>query len=367
MRFLERERAAVAKLLPDLDETLRTVPLMELEGTNSPGIRLFRESGGAALMAPTSQQGRGATALDALRVQRALGARMPSVASATAAHHFSLAVLLALASVGDSMLPQLVEGVVTSDRLMAFAFAEERSGAGILSPAVTAAAESDLVRVSGAARPGGLASSMDLLMATVTVPRSDGKGEETAVALLPAESEGLSVGGADNERVTLDGVGVPPELLVRSSALDGHLEAALTTGLAQYQLLTTAGCLGAASALVEQVLLDTRVPESERVRLLVETEAAMAAAEGVARRIDDGAAETSILADALFTRYSVQDTLYRVIPRATELLADLGSVGADEIGHLAGRATDLALRPPARPRTTGPLAAYLAGGPLTVV
>ncbi|MER7582216.1 hypothetical protein [Kitasatospora sp. NPDC097691] len=38
---------------------------------------------------------------------------------------------------------------------------------------------------------------MDLLVAAVTVPRSDGKGDETAVALLPAEREGLSVGGAD--------------------------------------------------------------------------------------------------------------------------------------------------------------------------
>lgn len=63
MRFLERERAALTKLLPGLDESLRAVPLMALEGPRSPGIRLFRESGGPGLLAPAAFRGRGATAL----------------------------------------------------------------------------------------------------------------------------------------------------------------------------------------------------------------------------------------------------------------------------------------------------------------
>ncbi|MEV7013918.1 hypothetical protein [Streptosporangium sp. NPDC051022] len=91
MRFLERERATVAKLLPGLDESLRAVPLMELEGPSGTGIRLFRESDGPGLLVPTAYQGRGATALDALRVQRALGSRAPSLAVATTLHHFSMA------------------------------------------------------------------------------------------------------------------------------------------------------------------------------------------------------------------------------------------------------------------------------------
>ena len=78
MRFLERERAALTKLLPGLDDGLRALPLMTLESPGSPGIGLFRECGGPGLLAPTALQGRGATALEAVRVQRALGSRTPT-------------------------------------------------------------------------------------------------------------------------------------------------------------------------------------------------------------------------------------------------------------------------------------------------
>ncbi|MDP9869075.1 MULTISPECIES: hypothetical protein [Streptosporangium] len=365
MRFLERERATVAKLLPGLDESLRAIPLMELEGPSDLGIRLFRDSGGPGLLAPTAYQGRGATALDALRVQRALGSRAPSLAVATTLHHFSIATLAGLIT-DEGLKSMLVEGVASTNRLVASGFAEDRPGAGVLSPSMTATEGPDGVRISGATRPRGLARSMDLLLAGVMVPRSDGPGEEAAVALVTVESEGVSVGGAESEQVTLDDVLLPPELLVRASALDGQLDVLLSAGFAWYQLLMTGSHLGAASALVERVLLDERLPESERVPLLVETEGAMSAAEGLARRIDDGGPDGSTLADSLYVRYYVQDTLSRVVPRAVELLGNLDSTAPDEVGHLATCANGLALQPPARFRMTGPLAAHLVDGPLTV-
>lgn len=61
------------------DESQRAVSVMELEGPSSPGIGLSRDSGGPGLLVPDASQGRGATALDALRVQRALGSRSPSL------------------------------------------------------------------------------------------------------------------------------------------------------------------------------------------------------------------------------------------------------------------------------------------------
>ncbi|WP_433258492.1 hypothetical protein ACQPYK_23690 [Streptosporangium sp. CA-135522] len=367
MRFLERERATVAKLLPGLDESLRAVPLMELEDPNSPGIGLFRDSGGPGLLAPTDYQGRGATALDALRVQRALGSRTPSLAVATTLHHFSMATLAGLIT-DEGLKFMLVEGVASGNNLVAFGFAEERSDGGVLSPSMTATEGPDGVRISGVTRPPSLARSMDLLIAGVMVPRSDGPGEELAVALVPAESEGVSVGetGADSEQVTLDDVLFPPELLVRTSDLDGRLDVLLSAGFSWYQLLMTGSHLGAAGALVERVLLDDRVPESERVRLLVEAEGAMSAAEGLARRIDDDGPDESTLAHSLYVRYCVQDALSRVVPRAVELLGDLDSTASDEVGHLATCANELALHPPARSRMTGPLAAYLVDGPFTI-
>ncbi|MFI7640515.1 hypothetical protein [Nonomuraea sp. NPDC049400] len=210
---------------------------------------------------------------------------------------------------------------------------------------------------------------MDVLIASVMVPRSDGPGEELAVALMPAEGEGVSVGGtgAESEQVTLDDVLLPPELLVRTSDLDGQLDVLLTAGFAWYQLLMTGSHLGAASALVERVLLDQRVPESERVQLLVETEGAMSAAEGVARRIDDSGPDESTLAHSLYVRYCVQDALSRIVPHAVELLGDLNSTASEEVGHLTTCANGLALHPPARPQMTGPLAAYLVDGPLTII
>ncbi|MET9249659.1 hypothetical protein [Nonomuraea sp. NPDC003709] len=368
MRFLERERATVAKLLPGLDESLRALPLMELEGPDSPGIQLFRDSGGPGLLAPIAQQGRGATALDALRVQRALGSRAPSLAVATILHHFSMATLVGLATPDDGQESMLVAGVAAGNQLVAFGFAEERPGAGTLSP-MTATAGPDGLSVSGRTRPCSLARSMDVLAVSVMVPGwGDDGGEVPAVALVSAESEGVSVGGAgaDSEQVTLDDVLVPPELLVQASAPDGRPEVMLTAGFAWFQLLMTGSYLGAASALVERVLLNNRVPESERVQLLVEAEGAMSAAEGVARRIDDGSLDESTLADSLYVRYCVQDTLSRVVPRAVELLGDLDSMASDEVGHLATYANGLDLHPPTRDRMTGPLAAYLADGPLTI-
>ncbi|MFI8951414.1 acyl-CoA dehydrogenase [Streptomyces sp. NPDC053750] len=368
MRFLERERATVEKLLPGLDESLRTVPFTELEGASSPGVRLFRDSGGPGLLVPESSRGLGATALDALRVQRALGSRSPSLAVATAVHHLSMATLVAqAAATNDGGLGwMLVEGVAADNRLMAFGFAEERPGAGILSPSMTAAVDDDGVRIGGVTRAGGLARSMDLLIVSVMAPRVEGPGEELAVALVPADSEGVSVSGAESEHVTLDDVLLAPELLVRASDLDGQLDALLTAGFAWFQLLLTGGYLGAASALVERVLLDDRVPESERVRLLVDVEGAMSAAESIARRIDESGPDESTLADSLYVRYFVQDTISRVTPRAVELIGDLSSLATDEVGYLATCAHGLDLQPPTRLQMTGPLAAYLVDGPLTI-
>ncbi|MFE3907501.1 acyl-CoA dehydrogenase [Streptomyces sp. NPDC059153] len=364
MRFLERERVTVAKLLPGLDKSLRAVSPAELADPSGPGIGLFCDSGAPGLLVPTAQQGRGASAVDALRVQCALGSRAPHLAAATTLHHYSIATLAGL-STDEGLVSMLLEGLASGNNLVTFGFAEERPGAGVLSPSMTAADGPDGVRVDGVTRPWSLARSMDLLIAGATVYRSDGPGEEPAVALVPAESEGVSV-DAESGQVTLDDVVLPPEMLVRSSDLGGQLEARLTSGFSWYQLLMTGSHLGAAGALVERVLLDDRVPESERVRLLVESESAMSAAEGVAHRIDDGGTDESTLADSLYVRYFVQDVLSRVVPRAVELLGHPGSPASDEVGRLADFTNGLALQPLARSRMTGPLVAYLADGPLTI-
>ncbi|MDT0380545.1 acyl-CoA dehydrogenase family protein [Streptomyces sp. DSM 42041] len=379
MRYLDRERTTLAKLLPDLDAALEAIPLANLEHRRSPGIRLFCESGGPGLVVPEKHRGRGARALDAVRVQRALGSRSPSLAVATTMHHFSMATLVALAAAGaggGGLEWLLIEGVAADGRLIASGFAEGRPGRGVLEPTMTAQVTDGGVRLTGVKRPCSLARSMHLLTASVLVPRENGGGDELAVALVPAESEGLQVGpfwsssflaGAESDQVTLDGVLVPPELLVRTgSAVGDHLDEVQTAGLVWFELLMTGSYLGAASALVERVLRNDSVPAHERVRLLTETEGAMAAVEGVALKVDSGVVDESVLADALFVRYGVQDTLARVVPRAVELLGGLAFVTSDEVGYLAACTNGLALHPPTRSRMTAPLAAHLADGPLTI-
>ncbi|MGW7569212.1 acyl-CoA dehydrogenase [Streptomyces tendae] len=376
MRFLERERATLAKLLPELDPALRETPLMELERPGSPGIRHFRDSGGPGLLVPEAHQGRGATALDALRVQRAIGSRSPSLAVATTMHHFSMATLVAIGGLGHGLEWMLIEGVASSNRLIASGFAEGRSGAGILDPSMTATVTADGVRINGVKRPCSLAHSMDVLTASVLIPREDGQGDELAVAVVPAESEGMSVSGfwssaflagAESEQVTLTDVLVPPELLLRTGTTSGEqLDELQTAGLIWFQTLMTGSYLGAASALVERVLLNDRIPEHERVRLFVETEAAMATAEGVARRVDAGDLDESALAQALYVRYGVQDAIARVVPRAVELLGGLNFMTSDEVGHLAACANGLSLHPPSRSRMTTQFSAYLADRPLAI-
>jgi alkylation response protein AidB-like acyl-CoA dehydrogenase len=376
MRFLERERNTLAKLLPDLDPALRETPLMELERPGSPGIGLFRDSGGPGLLVPESHKGRGASTLDALRVQRAIGSRSPSLAVATTMHHFSMATLVGLGGLGDGLEWMLIEGVAAGNRILASGFAEGRSGASVLDPSMTATVTGDGIRINGVKRPCSLARSMDVLTASVLIPREDGRGEELAVALVPADSEGISVtgfwsstflAGAESEQVTLTDVLVPQDLVLRTSSASGEsLDELQTAGLIWFQVLMTGSYLGAASALVERVLLNDRIPESERVRLYVETESAMATAEGVARRVDAGELDEAALAQALCTRYGVQDALARIVPRAVELLGGLNFMASDEIGHLAACANGLSLHPPSRSRMTGPFSAYLADRPLAI-
>ncbi|WP_348652251.1 acyl-CoA dehydrogenase [Streptomyces sp. 71268] len=311
--------------------------------------------------------------MDALRVQRLLGSTSPSLAVDTTPHHFSMAALVALltSAPGEAAMDEmLVSGLAAGNRILAFGFAEteKHPDAGVLSPSLRATEDPEGVRVSGVTRTGGLGQEMDVLVTTVMAPRWDETGEEPALMLVPAEAEGLTVGGSgrDGERVTLDGVLLPPDLLLRDSSPDGQLDVALTTGFLWLQLLTTGSCLGAASGLVERVLLEDRVPESDRIGLLVEIEGAMSAAEGVARRIDDGSPDESALAHALHVRYHVQDCLARVVPRAVELLNGLGSTAPEEVDLFTGCVDGLALHPPARSRMTGALSAHLAGGPLTI-
>src|SRR2546423_227202 len=113
-----------ARLLPGLDEALARIPLMEMECPGNPALRLFREAGGPGLVVPTEHGGLGATPLDTIRVQRAIGSRSPSLAVATTMHHFSLATLVEMAANGSGTEWLVLEGVARQKLYVASGFAE---------------------------------------------------------------------------------------------------------------------------------------------------------------------------------------------------------------------------------------------------
>jgi len=98
MNLLLTERDTLDGYIPGLDKYLSDSPLLELEKPGNGALQIFRELGGPALLVPAEYEGKGASMLDAVRIQRAVGSRSPSLAVATTMHHFSVASLAELAA-----------------------------------------------------------------------------------------------------------------------------------------------------------------------------------------------------------------------------------------------------------------------------
>jgi alkylation response protein AidB-like acyl-CoA dehydrogenase len=373
MSYLERERQTLESLLPGLDAALAELPLELSERPGSPAIELFREAGGVGLLVPHQHHGMGASALEAVRVQRALGSRSPSLAVATTMHHFSMATLVALSEDGTGLEWMLMEGLTKDRQIMASGFAEGHPNRSILTPTLVARPEGDGVRLSGSKKPCSLSQSMDLLTASVVLPGSD--GPQMAVALVPAKSDGVSVrpfwrssvlAGAESDEVVLDDVFVPGDLIVRTEAALGELDDLQTMGFVWFEMLMSASYIGAASALVERALACS-APSAVRVALAADLEAAALLVEGVARSLMLGESVDETLLSSLHARYAVQASLARVAPAAAEVLGGMSFVQSDDVATLVASTLGLQFHPPARLRMADALLASWEGRSLNVL
>ncbi|MEW1599505.1 acyl-CoA dehydrogenase family protein [Streptomyces sp. NPDC093808] len=373
MKFLHRERAVVDKALPGLDQQLAAHPLMDLESPGGSALAAFTEAGGPGLLVPAEHGGHGAGLLTAVRVQRALGARSPSLAVATTMHHFSVASLVEAAAHSSGMEWMLLAAIAKDRLLLASGFAEGRTGQGILAPNLTARVEGEKVWLSGSKKPCSLARSMNLLTASVALPGDDGT-PQLAIALIPADAPGVSVrpfwgspilAGAESDEVVLEDVEVPAELLVRTDVTDdGRLDHLQTVGFVWFELLMTASYLGAASALVERTLANTRVDAAVRAESATAVEAAFLALEALAASHEPIGQET--LTQALICRYAAQDAISRVLATAVEALGGMAFISSGDIAYLNSACRALAFHPPSRARMAGPLVDALAGEPLRI-
>jgi alkylation response protein AidB-like acyl-CoA dehydrogenase len=375
LRSLDAARAVCELYHPGLLKELESIPFAERERPGSPVVDLFRLCGGVGLLVPAEYGGHGAQPYEALLVQEALGSLSPSLAAAVTMHHFTVAMLYSLASRPDRLTAQqleLLHRVVAEQLVLASGWAEGRTQANVLAPAVTARPVSGGYLLSGAKKPCSLSASMDLLTASVAVHCQDGT-TELALALVPADARGLTVhpfwgnallAGAESDEVRLEDVYVPQEMVVRAGADDPtRLDDLQQAGFVWFETLISAGYAGAAARLVEQVLDRERGTAPERARLAVQLEAVLALLESSARGIGPHPDDDAV-ARSLVVRYTVQDTLPKIAAQCLELLGGLDFISTNDHAAAAAALRALAFHPPARAGANEPLLGYFAGAPL---
>ncbi len=291
MALMTRERETLDRFLPGLDKYLADRPLEELEAPGNGALEAFRDAGGPALMVPTELGGKGASLVEAVRIQRAVGSRSPSLAVASTMHHFSVASLVELTAVGEGFEWAMLTAIAEQQWLLSSGFAEGRPGQHILSPGMRGTAVDGGLLVNGTKRPCSLTWSMHLMSASVAVTDPDGGPDLLAIVLVPAESDGIertrfwqspALTGAESDQVTLTDVLVP-EALVFYPADGDHMDPIQARGFVWFELLVSASYLGAATRLAERVLGEQRGTPHDRADLAIELETAMAALEEVAR------------------------------------------------------------------------------------
>lgn len=368
--FLAPEHAALARYLPGLVEFLDETPLLEIEQSAGEAISQFRAAEGPALLFPEKRCGLGASALDAVRIQRAVGSRAPSLAIATTMHHFAVAGLVEYEATEIQWL--MIEGFARERLLLGSGGAEGKTGQDIFEPQVTAHKTADGYVIRGSKKPCSLTESMDICAANVAVVSDDGAPPEFAVALIPRETPGLErrpfwgswiLAGAESDELVFNDILLPEALVAKTSESDpdGRYQVA---ALIWFETLITASYLGIGSALVERAIATGKGEPVTRARLAGELEAAMSAIEGVALTMMDGDRSLDLLARCLFVRGAVQQSLVRTAATAMELLGGMAFIRSSEVAYLAAAVHALAFHPPSRGPGGEALSAYLAGEPL---
>jgi len=290
-------------------------------------------------------------------------------------HQFSVASLVALVESSGGPEWMLLDAVARDQRLMASGFAEGRTSQSILAPTMRGVWDGSTWRVSGRKQPCSLSRSMDVLTASVMLEHPE-EGSRTAIAMIPAGSEGITVqpfwnswalAGAESDAVVLDDVEVHPDLIVEiKSQLQGGLDDLQTLGFLWFELLVSACYLGVAAALVERLLNEERGAKHDRVALGVAVEGAALALDCAARSLDDGDGGNDGLARALIVRFTVADAVRSTVARAVELLGGMEFARSSEIACLAAASHGIGFHPPSRHSSVEALLGWFSGQPVVL-
>jgi alkylation response protein AidB-like acyl-CoA dehydrogenase len=372
MTLLRTERETLERYLPGLDKYLEDTPLVELERPGAGALEAFRELRGPALLVPAQYEGKGASMLDAVRIQRAVGSRSPSLAVATTMHHFSVASLVELTAAGNGFEWAMLMAIAENSWLLSSGFAEGKPGQHILSPTMRGVPVNGGIVVSGTKKPCSLTWSMNLMSASVAVAGPDGGPGRTAVVLVPADTEGIerapfwrstALAAAESDQVTLNEVFVPDALIFYPQDSES-MDPIQARAFVWFELLVSASYLGAATNLAERVIERGRGSDVDRAWLAIELESAAAALEHVATTAAHTDDNDALLARALFVRYATERTIERVVMAATAAAGGMAFIESPDIAYLLAATRALAFHPPSREAAAGPLVRYLSGQPL---
>src|SRR6516162_9622151 len=375
MNLLRTERDTLDAYIPGLGKYLTEIPLLELEKPGNGALQNFRELGGPALLVPAEYEGKGASMLDTVRIQRAVGSRSPSLAVATTMHHFSVASLAELAAARSGFEWAMLTAIAENSWLLSSGFAEGKPGQHILTPTMRGVPADGGITVSGVKKPCSLTWSMNLMSASVAVADPDStRTGRLAVVLIPADSPGIerapfwqttALAAAESDQVTLTDVFVPEALIFYPQ--DGEsMDPIQARGFVWFELLVSASYLGAATNLAERVIARGRGSDEDRAGLAIELEAVAAALEQVAAYSATADDNDALLARALYARFATERAIERVVMSATATLGGMAFIESPEIAYLLGAVRALAFHPPSRAAVAGPLARYLARGPLVL-
>jgi alkylation response protein AidB-like acyl-CoA dehydrogenase len=382
MNLLRAERDTLDAYLPGLDDYLSEIPLLDLEQPGSKALRKFRELGGPGLLIPAAYGGKGACLLDAVRIQRAVGSRSPSLAVATTMHHFSVASLVELTAAGNGFEWVMLTAIAENSWLLSSGFAEGKPGQHILTPTMRGVPADGGIIVSGTKKPCSLTWSMNLMSASVAVadpaagadPVAGAGTGRLAVVLIPADSAGIerapfwqttALAAAESDQVTLTEVFVPDSLIFYPQ--DGEsMDPIQARGFVWFELLVSASYLGAATNLAERAIARGRGSDEDRAGLAIELEAAAAALEHAASAAATVGDNDALLARALCARFATERAVERAAMSAAAVLGGMSFIESPEVAYLLGAIRALAFHPPSRAAAAGPIARYMAGAPLTL-
>lgn len=355
MSFLAYERSTLERFLPNLDAALAEHSLESLERAGGPAIELFRKHGGPGLLVPKELGGLGATMSEAIRVQRALGARAPSLAVATTMHHLTVMVIVEYSLYGASGT-KMMRNVVEQRHLLASAFAEGKSGANVLDATMRAIPVEGGYRLTGSKKPCSLSHSMDMAMVGVALPLRPGL---RGIGMVASDAPGIQrkpfwttniLAGAESDEVIFEDVFIPEEDMLVPETDDslGIVDDAETGGVSWFEVLVSGAYLGIASALVERALLASKPNagrDHEYVALAIELEGAANTLEGMAQRLTNDGFGVETLCQTLLGRYSVQRAIERATTQAVEILGGIAFVRSPEVAYLLAASRALSLHP----------------------